>query len=166
MKKHAFRRTSVALVALAMTAAFAAAQTTGAPAAKRAVPQNLDEILKNITTYEGGLESEPYWDLRNYVLARKDSPVERKACEEKLAAFLGTKATLIAKTAVCRQLRIIGSPASVPALEKMLLQKETADIARYALEKIPAGEAEDALIGALGKTNAAQKKGIIVSLGQ
>jgi len=166
MKKRAFLNISIALFALAMIAAFAAAQATEGQTAKRVVPQNLDEILKNLTTYEGGLESEPYWDLRNYVLARKDSPVERKACEEKLAAFLGTKATLVAKTAVCRQLRVIGGPASVPALEKMLLQKETADIARYALEKIPAGEAEDALVGALGKTTAAQKKGIIVSLGQ
>ena len=166
MTNHHIRKIVIAAVGLGMIVTCAAAQTTGAAAASRAVPQNLDEILKNLTAYEGGLESDAFWDLRNYVLARKDSPEARRTCEEKLAAFLGSKATLIAKTAVCRQLRVIGSGASVPILEKMLFQKETADIARYALEKIPGREAEEALVGALGKTKAELKKGIITSLGQ
>lgn len=166
MKNQTIRKLVIAAIGLGLTAFSAFAQTNGASAAKKAVPQNLEEILKNLAAYEGGLESDAVWDLRNFVLARKDSPDARAACEETLAAFLESRSTLIAKTAVCRELRVIGSGKSVPVLEKMLLQKETADIARYALEKIPDREAEDALIGALGKTKGELKKGIITSLGQ
>ena len=166
MRKHSPKKILISVLALGFVVICAAAQTTGAQTAKRAVPKNLDEILKNLAAYNGGLESDAFWDLRNFVLARKDSPEERLACEIKLAAFLGSKATLTAKTAVCRELRVIGGDKSVPALEKMLLQKDTADIARYALEKIPGAAADEALVGALAKTNGGLKKGIITSLGQ
>ncbi|MCX6564038.1 MAG: hypothetical protein NTU60_10605, partial [Candidatus Aminicenantes bacterium] len=166
MTNRKIQKIVIAVLALGLIAAVAAAQTAGAQEAKRAVPQNLDRILKALAAYDGGLESDSFWDLRNYVLARKDAPDARSACEEKLAAFLESKAPLTAKTAVCRQLRVIGSGKSVPVLEKMLLQKDTADIARYALEKIPGPDADDALIEALGKTKGALKKGIITSLGQ
>jgi len=166
MTNQKIQKTVIAVLALGLIAAGAAAQTTDAQTMKRTVPKDLDGILKALASYDGGLESDAYWDLRNYVLARKDTPEARLACEEKLVAFLDSKATLTAKTDVCRQLRVIGSGKSVPVLEKMLLQKDTTDIARYALEKIPGTDADDALIGALAKTKGDLKKGIITSLGQ
>ncbi len=39
-----------------------------------APPPSLDEILKEISSYNGGIDSAPYWKLRDYVQAHKDDP--------------------------------------------------------------------------------------------
>ncbi len=54
--------------------------------------------------------------------------------------------------AACRALRLVGGPDSVPVLAALALKPETTDAARYALERIPGGEADQALVEALGKT--------------
>ena len=133
---------------------------------KAGTPQNLDDILKRLARYDRGLNSEAFWNLRNYVLAHKDAPEARLACEERLLSFLDSQAGPIAKMAVCRQLRIIGGEKSVRVLEKMLIQEETSDIARYALEKIPGEAADKALLNALGSSKGDIKLGIISSLGK
>ena len=156
----------IAALILCLLSSILSAETTAPPSYQEAGQSNLDNILKQLTAYDGGFNSEAFWGLRNYVLSIKDKPEARLACEAKLIAYLELNATLTAKTAVCRQLRVIGSGKSVPILEKMLLKREMTDIARYALEKIPGGEAEDALMEALGKTNSDIKKGIITSIGQ
>jgi len=129
-------------------------------------PLNLDDILKRLASYEYGQNEGVLWDLRNYVHSVKDIPESRQTCEEKLLAFLDSQATPAAKMTVCRQLRIIGSEKSVPVLEKLLPQKDTSDMARYALEKIPGEAADKALLKALANTKGDMQLGIISSLGQ
>jgi len=129
-------------------------------------PLNPDEILKRLASYEYGQNEGVLWDLRNYVRSMKDIPESRLACEAKLLAFLDSQATSAAKMTVCRQLRIIGSEKSVPVLEKLVLQKDTSDIARYALEKIPGEAADKALLKAMASTKGDVQLGVISSLGQ
>lgn len=129
-------------------------------------PPSLESILKELASFEPGQKDEVLYRLREYVLAHKNSAEPREDCEKKLAAFLDTEATLAAKMAVCRQLRLIGTEKSVPTLEKILIQEETTDMARYALEKIPGIVADRALLDALGKTQGQTKIGIMTSLGQ
>jgi len=127
---------------------------------------SLEMILKDLAAYDGGLNSEAFWRLRDFVQAAKDAPEARLACEAKLDAFLETNASPAAKMAVCRELRKIGGEKSVPVLKKMLALKETTDMARYALEKIPGAEADAALLEALRKTTGDIKTGIMTTLGQ
>jgi HEAT repeat protein len=129
-------------------------------------PLNLDEILKRLASYEYGQNEGVLWDLRNYVHSMKDIPESRLACEEKLLAFLDSQTTAAAKMTVCRQLRIIGSEKSVPVIEKLLLQKDTSDVARYPLEKIPGEAADKALLKALTITKGDVQLGVISSLGK
>jgi HEAT repeat protein/type 1 glutamine amidotransferase len=129
-------------------------------------PPSLEAILKDLAGFEYGQKDEPLYKLRAYVLEHRISPESREDCETALLAFLGSGATLAAKMAACRQIRLIGTEKSVPVLEKMLIQKETADMARYALEKIPAAAAENALLDGLGKTQGRSKIGVVSSLGQ
>jgi HEAT repeat protein len=129
-------------------------------------PLNLDDILKRLASYEYGQNEGVLWDLRNYVHSIKDVPESRQTCEEKLLAFLDSQATPAAKMTVCRQLRIIGSEKSAPVLEKLLLQKDMSDMARYALEKIPGEAADKALLKALANTKGDVRIGVISSLGQ
>lgn len=128
-------------------------------------PADLGTILQNISTYDYGKDEEVLSRLRSYIRSVRNSPQARAECEAKLAEFLGSRATPAAKMAVCRQLREIGSSASVPALERMLVKEETSDLARYALEKIPGDPAEKALIQALDKTRGKTRIGILSSLG-
>lgn len=126
---------------------------------------SLDQILKELSTYDGGIESAPFWKLRDYVYARKDNAAESGACETKLLEFLGSGATPVAKMAACRMLRLIGGDASVPVLQAMLADKGTADMAMYALAKIPGAAADRALLQTLPQAEAATRIAIIAALG-
>ena len=131
----------------------------------QAVP-NLDQILKEISTYNGGIESGPIWKLRDYVYSHKEPVEARTDCEAKLLAFLSTNATPVSKMAVIRHLRIIGGDRSVTALAPMLLDGNMADHALYAVEKIPGTAADQALIEAMSKAGGAIKTELIASLGR
>ena len=61
---------------------------------------------------------------------------------------------------------LVGSARALPALERLSLDPETADIARFALERIPDDAASAVLRDALEKTTGLQRIGIINSLGQ
>jgi HEAT repeat protein len=155
---------AIVLLILTAFAPFIAAGQTAAQTEPAALP-GIEDILKQLATYEFGQKENILWQLRNYVRAHKDDPAARLACEEKLAGFLESNATLPGKMTVCRELRLIGGEKSVPALAKMLLQKDTSDMARYALEKIPGGSAEQALIQALSAAEGEIRLGIIATLG-
>jgi HEAT repeat protein len=146
--------------------AFAIVAGAGLPSrAQNPATVSLDEILREISSYGGGIDSAAFWKLRDYIDARKDTPAARAECETKLLEFLGTKATPVAKMAACRHLRLIGSGRSVPALQAMLLSEGTADMALYALQGIPGTAADKALIEALSKTGGATKTAVIAALG-
>jgi HEAT repeat protein len=150
------KRTGIlACLVLAMIASGLQAQT----------PASLEEIFRQISTFGGGIDSGPYWLLRDYVYARKDDPSARAECEGKLLAFLSAQATPVAKMAACRMLRIIGSERSVPVLEPLLLDTDAADMALYALAKIPSPAVDKALLQTLPKAEGATKTAIIAALG-
>ena len=83
-----------------------------------------------------------------------------------LEALESPKITYAGKQFVCRMLRRVGSAKSVPALSKMLLDKELSHMARFALQFMPAPEAGAALREALPKLDGDLKIGVIGSLGQ
>ena len=66
---------------------------------------------------------------------------------------------------MCRKLTIVGTAASVPALAGLLGDKDHSHMARYALERIPAPEAGQALREALARLSGNLKIGVISSLG-
>jgi len=128
---------------------------------------SLEAILKDFSSFEYSRDETALYRLREYILTHMNSPESRAALEEMLVAYVESpQSNLAAKLAVCRQLRLIGSDKSVPALAKMLLQDDTTDMARYALEKIPGEAAEQALREALSKTEGPAKIGLISSLAQ
>ena len=127
----------------------------------------LEPILKEISTYDGGIESAALWKLRDYVQARKDDPAARAECERKLLAFLKTAVTPAARIAVAHHLRIIAGDQGVSALLSLVADERTADDAIYALQQIPGAAADKALIQALSmpKVSAATRVAVIGALG-
>ena len=160
-----YPKMSKAGMALFMLAAIAWAGIPS-PAQAPAGSGSLDQILQQLSTYAGGIDSAPIWKLRDYVYTRKDNAAARAECESKLLDFLATQATPVAKMAACRMLRLIGTERSVPVLQPMLLDKEAADRALYALQKIPGTAVDKALVQTLPKTEGATKTAIIAALGE
>jgi HEAT repeat protein len=89
----------------------------------------------------------------------------RAALEQRLVRHLAAPASDAARTFVCRELAVIGSSASVPALAALLGDDHLSHMARYALERIPGPEADRALRDALARTRGNTRVGIIHSLG-
>ena len=83
-----------------------------------------------------------------------------------LKALESPKTTFAGRQFVCRMLRRVGSAQSVPALAKMLADKELSHMARFALQFMAAPEAGAALREALPKLDGDLKIGVIGSIGQ
>ncbi len=127
---------------------------------------SLEQILEDISSYDGGIESEALWKLRAYVYARADDPASRAECEMKLLDFLKTPATPFAKMAVCRHLRLIGSDKAVPILQSLLFDEALSDMALYALQQIPGAKADKALVQTLSAASGPAKISLIAAVGE
>jgi HEAT repeat protein len=145
----------------------AMANAEDAPAANAPVASapTLDSAFQTLTTYDWGDDRDALNPIDDAVNATHGNAAARKELETRLAAVLKTKVSRDAKDYVCRQLMVIGTAASVPALAELLPDKDHSHMARYALERMPAPEAAQALRDALPKLNGALKVGVISSLG-
>ncbi|MBN1225132.1 MAG: HEAT repeat domain-containing protein [Candidatus Aminicenantes bacterium] len=126
----------------------------------------LKSVLTALKEYQQGQNDDLVLRMHDFLRKHRFLPEYRDACEAELMAFLDSEATAAAKMEVCRQLRVFGSAASVPVLKKMLSEENTADPARYTLEKIPGAEADKALMDFLETSGKKIQLGIISSLGK
>ena len=134
--------------------------------AAAAFAQQPADLLAKISTYQFGQSREPLAQFTRLVEESLGSPTQLKQIEARLIEFLQTNATPAAKDYALRELSLIATDASVPLLAGMLTRAETAEMARYALARVPGRAADDALRAALGKTTGGVRVGIVNSLGQ
>ncbi|MHC4620217.1 MAG: HEAT repeat domain-containing protein [Planctomycetota bacterium] len=132
--------------------------------------RSLDELLADIAGYEYGKSRQPLAELDDIIRSASGSRNKLEQMEKRFLEFLRSDATPAGKQFICRKLSVIGTNASVATLAAMLTEEATspiepADMARYALERIPGPAANKALRGALDKTSGKVKVGIINSLG-
>jgi len=126
----------------------------------------LQELLGKVKTYDWGQSRLALTEVSEAVKKAHGNKAELAKVEKALLGVLDSDATRAGKQFVCRELSIIGTEQSVPALAKMLVDEETSDMARYALERIPGSAVDDALRGSLRKARGNVRIGIINSLGQ
>jgi type 1 glutamine amidotransferase/HEAT repeat protein len=124
------------------------------------------EALQEVAAYEFGTSREALTVIQEAVTQTGGSAPAQEPLAKQLAAFLSTDATLAGKQFACRQLSLIGSKESVPALAGMLTADDTTAMARYALQRISDASAEQALTDALDKTSGGALVGMINSLGE
>ncbi|GMV93739.1 MAG: hypothetical protein AMXMBFR82_35170 [Candidatus Hydrogenedentota bacterium] len=141
------------------TAALAGAASFAAPAAMTA-----EELLQTIASYEYGQTRVPLLVAEEWVRMNLDSELNRRGVAFALAGILEGNATKDGKQFVCRQLAVIGSEENLPALAPLLLDAQTADMARYAIQRMPGAKADAVLLEALDKAAASAVPGIINSL--
>ncbi len=132
--------------------------------------RHVDKLLTDIAKYEYGQSREPLTTLTDLIRSLHGRPDTIAQIERRFLKFLQSKATAAAKQFICRQLSIIGTEEAVPVLTMMLFERPTseiqpADMARYALERIPSPAVDWALRNALDKTTGRVKVGVINSIG-
>lgn len=127
---------------------------------------NLDELLTQAAKHEFHQGREAVFALADIMVHGDISPAARRDHEQKLIAFLSSDTTYAGKDFICRYiLSLIGSEASAPVLGSMLRDPQTAEIARYALERIPGEEVNRVLRESLTGTSEKTRIGIINTIG-
>jgi hypothetical protein len=126
--------------------------------------KNLEEILQKLARYRHNQDHDTVLELRAYIRVHRQTPEGRAECEKQLLELLQGEATADGKWEACRELRSLGSDASVPVLEKMLGQEEMSEMARFVLEKIPGTAADRAILGALQSSSGKIQLGLISTL--
>jgi HEAT repeat protein len=126
---------------------------------------SLEELLTRITTYQAGQSRQDLSQIEALVQQSINTPQQAHQIELQMTSFLASDASLASKQFICRQLGLIGTDYSVPVLAAMLLDSVTAEMGRYALERIPGQTVNDALRDALPRVDRNIKLGIIATLG-
>jgi len=125
---------------------------------------SVDALLEQISDYKYGKSRAAQAKLDEYLRAAGGFEEELALYEKRFINFLKSDATLEGKEYICRKLSVIGTKASVGVLSKMLVEPETSDMARYALERIGGEQVDEVLRSALGETSGKVRVGIINSL--
>jgi HEAT repeat protein len=125
-----------------------------------AADADLEAALAKVARYNYDQGRDALLELEKRMRALPAADVEKRFVE-----FLRSDASLAGKDQICRQLSLIGGEASAPVLASMLASPDTVEMARYALERIPAPDAAAALRNALESAPAKARPGIANSLG-
>jgi len=126
----------------------------------------LDLLIGQIKQYDWDKSRIPVFQLHELIQEQYENTDTLKTIESKILSELESDVTLAVVDFFCKELALIGTEQSVPLLSKMLLNPDTSDQARYALERIPADAVDAALLNQLAKTEEKTIQiGIITSLG-
>jgi HEAT repeat protein len=125
----------------------------------------LDNAFEALMKLDWGTNLAALTPIDDAVATSHGKPDDRQQIESRLIAALKENLSRDARDYVCRKLATVGTAAAVPALAGLLVNQESSHMARFALERIPAPEAAEALRDALPKVTGSLRIGIISSLG-
>lgn len=125
----------------------------------------LDAALTALKAYDWGGDAAAFKPLDEAVIAAHGDAPLRADLEKRLSSVLAAGPSRAAKEYACRKLSMIGGAASVPALAALLADKDNSHMARFALERIEAPEAVEALRRALDTVSGDLRIGMVSSLG-
>ncbi len=126
--------------------------------------KELKEVLKVVKNYQ-------YRDSRSWlqhyhdVMAKVHNDADAQIEAEKLIVdILNSEASYDSKALLCSTLGIIGGKASLPVLEKLLMDPETSHPALMALTPMPLDEVDEMLLDAISKVDPKTRIEIINTL--
>ena len=111
----------------------------------------MDPLLAKIATYGFDQSRIPLAQFTMFVQDSLTNPALLKQIEARLDQFLQSDATAAGKDFAFRELSLIATDASLPVLTPLLTDPAKAEMARYALSKIPGPAADEALRSSLAK---------------
>jgi HEAT repeat protein len=156
---NAFLRLALSVLCLAFP--IAQAQPAASPAAA-------SEAIARLRTYQFGQDRAILDAVDKLVVASLADPELRATLAQELAAILKTDASYDAKQFVCRELAWIATEKEVPALARALSDQDPnlAQMALYALVRVPGPATDEALRAALARSTASTQLGVIDALGE
>jgi HEAT repeat protein len=125
----------------------------------------LDNAFEALKTYDWGTNLSVLSPIEDAVVAAHGNAELTRDLEQRLVAALQGELSRDAQDYVCRKLATVATAAAVPTLAGLLESEKNSHMARFALERIPAPEAGQALRDALPKAKGNLKIGVISSLG-
>ena len=134
------------------------------PQAPAAPLPTLEESFELLKEFKVGTDSTVLIPIERAVMEVHGIETARAALERRLIAYLGSTYPYVTRSFVCRQLVLIGSAASVPAMTPLVLDEELSVHARNVLEHVPGPESEKALRDALGQAKGRTRIGVINSV--
>jgi type 1 glutamine amidotransferase len=96
----------------------------------------IEELLANLKDYKAGDTRTNLEDLKQYIRSNNDGGEKFAAVEKLLLQFLGGTGTADAKNFILNELSFTGTEKALPVLKKLEKNEETAEMARYAIERI------------------------------
>jgi hypothetical protein len=136
----------------------------GPPQAAPVPLPTLEQSFELLKEFKPGTDATFLIPVERAVMEVHGNETARTALEKRLVAYLGGSYSSVTRSFVCRQLVLIGSAASVPAVTPLVLDEELSVHARNALERIPGPESEKALRDALGHAKGRTRIGVINSV--
>src|SRR5215210_2969117 len=136
----------------------------GPPQAAPVALPSLEQSFELLKEFKLGTDSTVLIPIERAVIEVHGNETARAALEKRLLAYLGGSYSSVTRSFVCRQLVLIGSAASVPAVTPLVLDEELSVHARNVLEHIPGPESEKALRDALGQAKGRTRTGVINSI--
>jgi len=139
-----------------------------AVAARAGEKPTVDEaVFKKVRAAKTGEMAGEFNQIAALAVASLDDAELRKALEKQLVDLVGAAdATFDARQFACRQLMLMGTAASVPALAKLLPDEALSHMGRYGLERTACPEAGKALRDALSVVKGKLLVGVVNSIGQ
>lgn len=125
----------------------------------------LDKAFESLNSFDWGADRNLMNPIEDAIVAAHGNAEATKQLETRLAAVLKSGAPRDAKDYACRKLAVVGTAACVPTLAELLTDYANSHMARFALERISAPEAVEALRNALPKVTGVLKIGVVGSLG-
>lgn len=96
----------------------------------------LNQILDKITKYKKGDNRQYLQDVSNYIIRNGNNKIVLSEIEDQLIVFLGSDASPDSKNFVCREISVFGSDKAIPVLMELQKNDKTADMSKFAIERI------------------------------
>ncbi len=129
---------------------------------------DMEPVLTRVAAWDYSQARDPLYEFSSFLREALAALSELPQIEARLLRMLAPQAavTPAGREYACRELSVIGTAASVPALARLLPDRATAETARYTLARLPAPEAAGALRRALPAAPAEVQAGIANALGE
>ena len=127
--------------------------------------EDFTELIKTLKAYDWGQSGAPFLAIDAEIRKVAGQTSRAAKLEDALLEVLKSNASLGAKRGVCKSLSRFATERSAQTLAGMLANADTAEMARYVMERMPPGAVDGILRGAARETRGRTCVGLVNTIG-